>query len=55
MSGADVRRPFVLIGLGYGAFCVGAVWADHAYRMWRHRRRVRHQATPPETQDSKDS
>jgi len=35
----DPRRPFVLLGLGYLALCVCAVWIDHKIQMRRSRRR----------------
>ena len=38
-EGSDPRRPFVLIGLGYIALCVGAVWLDYKYQLWRAKRR----------------
>lgn len=36
---SDPRRPFVLFGLGYLALCVGAVWLDYKYQMWRSRKK----------------
>lgn len=38
-AGSDPRRPFVLIGLGYIALCVGAVWLDYKVQLWRAKRR----------------
>lgn len=38
---SDPRRPIVLIGLGYVALCVGAVWIDYKVKVWRAKRRKR--------------
>lgn len=35
----DPQRTLVLIGLGYGALVVIAVYLDFKYQMWRSRRR----------------
>jgi hypothetical protein len=37
--GNDPRRPIALLGLGYLALCVGAVWIDYKVKVWRAKRR----------------
>lgn len=38
-ASGDPRRPFVLVGLGYLALCVCAIWIDHKIRLRRARKK----------------